>query len=335
MKGGGTAVCVADHDLGFLAGGGGMGVRMRAHDWAVSPVGDPATWPQSLRSVVGLMLGSRFPMFVAWGEELGFLYNDPYAESLGAKHPAALGARFRDIWSEIWPDISPLIDAAMTGEATHRENLPLFMNRRGHDEQTWFTFSYSPVRDESGAVAGMFCAVAETMDAVHGARRREALLMLDQRMRDVADPANLAFAASEILGQTLSAARAGYGVIGAEAGTIAFKRNWCAPGFDDLAGVHRFADYGTHLANLRGGEAMAGIAPLLWTLQQLSHEVPRWPGPILPTALSFAARWSIWCAPDALPLSLRASSSRPPNRSAPGWRAPTVRRAAARRHPLA
>ena len=152
--------------LEFLAGGGNVGALMRAHDWSRSPLGSPEAWPQSLRTVVGLLLQSRFPMFVAWGQELGFLYNDPYAEILGAKHPSALGKRFYDIWSEIWPDISPLIDAAMAGHATYREDLPLVMNRKGYDEQTWFTFSYSPVRDESGKVAGMFCAVSETTQKV-------------------------------------------------------------------------------------------------------------------------------------------------------------------------
>src|SRR6266702_6162191 len=152
--------------LQFLAGGGKVGALMRSHDWATSSLGYPARWPQSLRSVVGLLLESRFPMFVAWGKELGFLYNDAYAEILGEKHPRALGARFADIWSEIWPDISPLIDSAMAGEATYREDLPLIMNRRGFDEQTWFTFSYSPVRNEDGAVAGLFCAVAETTEKV-------------------------------------------------------------------------------------------------------------------------------------------------------------------------
>jgi signal transduction histidine kinase len=118
-------------------------------------------------------------MFVAWGNDLGFLYNDSYAEILGAKHPRALGRRFYDIWSEIWPDISPLIDAAMAGEATYREDLPLVMNRKGYDEQTWFTFSYSPVRDESGRVAGMFCAVSETTQKVlaeRALRQNEAQL---------------------------------------------------------------------------------------------------------------------------------------------------------------
>jgi PAS domain S-box-containing protein len=157
--------------LDFLTGGGEVGRLMRARDWSASPLGPPESWPQSLRSVVGLLLGSKFPMFVAWGPELGFLYNDPYAEVLGGKHPKALGARFYDIWSEIWPDIAPLIDAAMAGEATYREDLPLLMNRKGFDEPTWFTFSYSPVRDEAGRVAGMFCACTETTAKVLSERR--------------------------------------------------------------------------------------------------------------------------------------------------------------------
>src|SRR5689334_13369815 len=155
---------------------------MRSRDWSTSPLGPPATWPQSLRSVVDLLLQSRFPMFVAWGPELGFLYNDSYAEILGAKHPAAIGRRFVDIWSEIWSDISPLIDTAMAGEATYREDLPLLMNRKGYDEHTWFTFSYSPVRDESGRVAGMFCAVSETTQRVVAER---ALRESEGRLREL------------------------------------------------------------------------------------------------------------------------------------------------------
>ncbi|WP_310540571.1 PAS domain-containing protein [Phenylobacterium sp.] len=171
-----------DEADGFLTGGGELGALMRDRDWSSSPLGSPQTWPQSLRSVVGLLLGSKFPMFVAWGPELGFLYNDAYAEVLGAKHPAALGAPFFDIWSEIWPDISPLIDAAMAGEASYRDDLPLRMRRRGFDEDTWFTFSYSPVRDESGAVAGMFCACHETTDRILAQRREAAETDRQRRM---------------------------------------------------------------------------------------------------------------------------------------------------------
>jgi signal transduction histidine kinase/ActR/RegA family two-component response regulator len=161
--------------LGFLAGHSHMGELMRSHNWSTSPLGPPESWPPSLRAVVGLMLQSRFPMFVAWGKDLGFLYNDPYSEVLGAKHPRALGRRFYDIWSEIWSDISPLIDAAMAGQATYREDLPLLMNRKGYDEQTWFTFSYSPVRDESGDVVGMFCACTETTQKVLALRGLQEL----------------------------------------------------------------------------------------------------------------------------------------------------------------
>ncbi|WP_322403074.1 hybrid sensor histidine kinase/response regulator [Massilia luteola] len=152
--------------LMFLSGGGEVGAMMRAHDWSGSPLGHPRTWPQALRTVVGLMLNSKFPMFVAWGPELGFLYNDSYRDVLGAKHPAALGGRFHDIWSEIWHDIGPLTERALGGEATYADRLYLVMNRHGYDEPTWFTFSYSPVRDERGNIAGMYCACVEVTDQV-------------------------------------------------------------------------------------------------------------------------------------------------------------------------
>ena len=175
-----------DRSLKFMAGGGKVGALMRAHDWSRSPLGHPSEWPQSLRSVVGLLLESRFPMFVAWGKDLNFLYNDAYAEILGEKHPRSLGGRFHEIWSEIWPDISPLISSALLGEASYSEDLPLVMNRHGFDEETWFTFSYSPVRDEQGKVAGMFCAVAETTEKFLAGK---ALRESEERFRLIADSA--------------------------------------------------------------------------------------------------------------------------------------------------
>ncbi|MGY2046720.1 PAS domain-containing protein [Methylobacterium sp. JK268] len=165
-----------------------MGERIRNHDWSGSPLGPPSTWPPCLSSTVSLMLGSGFPMFVAFGPDLAFLYNDAYAEILGGKHPAALGRRFREIWAEIWSDIAPLIDRALAGEATWAENMPLVMNRRGYDEQTWFTFSYSPLRDEEGRVAGMFCACTETtgrVEAEAGLRETEARLRLATEAAEV------------------------------------------------------------------------------------------------------------------------------------------------------
>ena len=159
--------------LPFLSGGGMMGAMMRAHDWSGSPLGSPREWPQALRTTVGLMLNSKFPMFVAWGSELGFLYNDSYMSILGDKHPASLGKRFHDIWAEIWHDIHTLIVRALRGEASYMDRLPLRMRRHGYDEDTWFRFSYSPVRDEDGTVAGMFCACVEMTDEVLAQRYRE------------------------------------------------------------------------------------------------------------------------------------------------------------------
>jgi hypothetical protein len=134
----------------FLAGDSAMARMMRAHDWSRSEVGPPQGWPQSLRSVVNLMLGSGFPMFVAWGPQLEMLYNDAYAEILGRKHPASLGTAFRTVWYDILDDIMPFVNRALAGETFFMENLPLRMQRKGEDEDTWFTFSYSPVDRRAG-----------------------------------------------------------------------------------------------------------------------------------------------------------------------------------------
>ena len=104
---------------------------MRSHDWSTSPLGPSSDWPQSLRSVVGLMINSRYPMFCAWGPDLAFLYNDGYAPIFGAKHPHALGRPFRDVWPEIWDDISPMVESALSGVSTYDENLHLVMERNG------------------------------------------------------------------------------------------------------------------------------------------------------------------------------------------------------------
>jgi PAS domain S-box-containing protein len=158
--------------LAFLTEGGEMGRRIREHDWATSPLGPREQWPQALKTAVGIVLASKFPMFIAWGPELRFLYNDGYAEILGAKHPAALGHAFEDVWADIWSEIRPIAERAIAGEASFYENLPLTMTRRGFEEQTWFTFSYSPVRDESGGVGGMLCTCVETTRSVLAEKER-------------------------------------------------------------------------------------------------------------------------------------------------------------------
>ena len=120
------------------------------------------------------MLQARQPMFIAWGPDLTLLYNDEYATVLGTKHPAALGQPFRLAWSDIWPQFGSLVQRVIAGEALSFEDLPITMRRNGYMEDTWFSFSYTPVRDESGGIAGLFCACTETTAKVRGEQKLRA-----------------------------------------------------------------------------------------------------------------------------------------------------------------
>ena len=156
-------------------GDGEMARRMRAYPWASSPVGDPREWPGSLRTAVRICLTSRFPMIVWWGEDLRFLYNDAYLPLLGNKHPGLMRPG-QQVWSEIWPTVGPMLDSVLqTGQATWSEDLLLAMDRHGYWEETYWTYSYSPLHDDEGAVRGVFTAVKETTEEVVGRRRLAAL----------------------------------------------------------------------------------------------------------------------------------------------------------------
>ena len=144
-------------DLEFLSGGGEAGALMRARDWANTPLGPPQTWPQPLKTLVGVMLGSRQPMFTAWGPQRIMLYNDGYAELCRDRHPSALGRAFDEVWWDIIDDVGPILDAAYAGQATHMDDIMFMMLRDGRPQETHFSFSYTPVRDETGAPAGVFC----------------------------------------------------------------------------------------------------------------------------------------------------------------------------------
>jgi signal transduction histidine kinase len=129
-----------------------------------------------------MLLNAKFPMLVAWGPERTMLYNDAYIEILGDKHPSAMGARLDDVWAEVWSAVEGNIEQAMRGEAVFAQNLPLTVHRRGYDEQVWFTFSYSPIRTESGQVGGLLCVVVETTDQVLAQRYRDDEIARLQRL---------------------------------------------------------------------------------------------------------------------------------------------------------
>lgn len=142
-------------------------------DWAATPLGEPATWPQSLQTAVSILLSSRFSMWMAWGPKLTFFCNAAYRrDTLGGKYPWALGRPASEVWAEIWHDIGPRIERVLsTEQATWDEALLLFLERSGYPEETYHTFSYSPLRDDEGRVVGFLCVVSEDTDRVIGERR--------------------------------------------------------------------------------------------------------------------------------------------------------------------
>jgi PAS domain S-box-containing protein len=165
-------------DLAWLAGGGEMGARVRALDWSKTPVGGPQTWPQSLRTAVGICLSSRYPIVIWWGaRDYTQFYNDAYISFLGtAKHPGYLGGSGRECWREIWPVIGPMLTGVFaSSEPTWSEDLLLVLDRNLPREEGYFTFSYGPIRDDDGSVGGIFCTCYETTDRVVGERRLQTL----------------------------------------------------------------------------------------------------------------------------------------------------------------
>jgi signal transduction histidine kinase len=171
--------------LAFLAGGGEMGERIRTFNWSKTPVGAAADWPQSLKTAVRIILNSRYPMFVWWGRELINIYNDAYIPMLGARHAEALGQSAPDIWADVWPVVGPQTELVLNeGRATWNESVLLIMERYGYREETYFTFSYSPVPNDAGGVGGIFCAVIEDTRRVIGERQLALLRDLAAKTAD-------------------------------------------------------------------------------------------------------------------------------------------------------
>jgi signal transduction histidine kinase len=160
------------HTAEILLGGGEMGARMRAMDWAATPLGPVERWPQSLKTAIRIMLTSRQAMFVWWGDELINLYNDAYKAIVGGKHPEALGQPASVVWREIWDQVGPRAESAMReNEGTYDESLLLIMERNGYPEETYYTFSYSPVPNDDGGTGGILCANTDDTQRIIGERQ--------------------------------------------------------------------------------------------------------------------------------------------------------------------
>lgn len=160
----------------LFSGGGEMGALMRSIDWATTPLGPIESWPQSLKTALSVLLKQRTAVFLFWGPQHVQLYNDAYRPILGSKkHPAAMGQRGAECWPEIWDIIEPLLEAVHRGESTAVEDGLLVIDRDGYLEEGYYTYTYSPILEESGAVGGVFCIVYDTTARVIGERRLRTL----------------------------------------------------------------------------------------------------------------------------------------------------------------
>ena len=186
-------------------GGGEIGALLRGIDWARHPLGPPATWPAALRTTLNLCLRNGLPASVRWGPDLLLLYNDAYVPILGDRHPDALGRSAREVWAEVWPVVGAQMEAGLQGKTVLKERSLVPMTRRGVKEDAWFTWSYTPIMDESGQSLGIFVTCSE--DTAHVRRELE---LLDTRDR---------------LATTLSAAEIGYWSLNAATQQVVADKN--------------------------------------------------------------------------------------------------------------
>ncbi|RZM23330.1 MAG: response regulator, partial [Pedobacter sp.] len=159
----------------FLSGGGEMGKLILTMDWSKTALGPISTWPQSLRTSVSLCLSSTFPILIAWGEETIQIYNDSYRPICGAKHPESMGQNFRICWETALPVVGDKFTRGQQGEGTYITDQRMFLDRYGYLEEAFMTFSFAPIRDESGGVGGIFHPISESTEKMLSGRRTQVL----------------------------------------------------------------------------------------------------------------------------------------------------------------
>lgn len=244
--------------MNFLAGDGEMATRIRNFDWAAHPFGPVADWPQSLRSALGICLNSAFPTAIYWGPELRLLYNDAWAPIPGPRHPAALGAPAREVWSDIWHVIEPQFIALIeTGKGVSFENQLLPMRRYGFEEETYWTYGFTPIRGEDGGIVGVFNSGTETTDIVLARRESQFLLGLGDRLRELGSREEVLDMVLSSLGEHLRVARVGLRECDAVDGDLSLAGVWTAPGVNPEGRVLSFDELGPEIGRMmRAGETL-------------------------------------------------------------------------------
>ncbi|MDP3418420.1 PAS domain-containing sensor histidine kinase [Falsiroseomonas sp.] len=255
---------MAPQGLGILAGGGELGALMRQRDWAATPLGDPSTWPQSLRSALSTCLNSRAVSAIYWGPEFYLLYNEAYRPFLGSRHPWALGRTMQEVWPTLWQSLTTAArQVHETGEGVVAEDQRLLMERDGGLDETFWTYSFAPIRDETGKVAGIFLTALSTTERNLAERRQAFRLSLDERLRDLAAPAPILAEMSRSLGLHLGVGEVAYADVEPDGAFATITQAWTDDGAPRSAalvqnGCHRLDDYGPALvAELRRGRIVA------------------------------------------------------------------------------
>jgi signal transduction histidine kinase len=255
MRNGATTAARADTLAGSPAadvfpGDSEMAARCRAFDWASTPLGPAARWPESLRTAARLVLAHPFPHLLLWGPALVQLYNDGYRTLIGDKHPTALGRPTHACWPEFEAVNAPRLARVLASESLAFEDELFPITRAGVREDAWFTFSYSPVRAEAGDIAGVLVTVFETTGrrraeaALRQSEERQAFLLgLGDALRQLSDPVEVQAEAARLLGLHLGASRVHYAEISGD-GAVGTVTSDYHVGVPSVVGQHRLDDYG-------------------------------------------------------------------------------------------
>ena len=240
----------------WLQHDGVMAQKIRNHDWASTSLGPLDGWPDVLKTTVALVLASHFPQSIVWGEDLITLYNDGFVPILGTK-PEALGRPFSDVWKEAWSEISGIADDAFAGQATYIENFPLVIQRSVRPELAYFTFCYSPIRDQFGQVVGMLNTVTETTATVLMTQRLAVLDAIGSAVTETSDPREIMQATMGTLAGYLKVTHCAYADMEDDEDGFFIRDNWLVEDATSLFGQYRLGDFGEGpLASLRAGQPL-------------------------------------------------------------------------------
>ena len=240
----------------WLQHDGVMAQKIRNHDWASTSLGPLDGWPDVLKTTVALVLASHFPQSIVWGEDLITLYNDGFVPILGTK-PEALGRPFSDVWKEAWSEISGIADDAFAGQATYIENFPLVIQRSVRPELAYFTFCYSPIRDQFGQVVGMLNTVTETTVTVLMTQRLAVLDAIGSAVTETSDPREIMQATMGTLAGYLKVTHCAYADMEDDEDGFFIRDNWLVEDATSLFGQYRLGDFGEGpLASLRAGQPL-------------------------------------------------------------------------------